>query len=141
MGSRSDKYMVGSGIAFLGGVVIIAPLFLKAPSDYATYTARESLEQSEEINRNRIQQRKKTADVIKATGVLPEGRTLTITGYVDNNQRPPGLKRKTLNRYLLDQIVHVYDESGRCIGKIENREFLWYRQDASACDNAPVIEE
>ncbi len=137
--SRADKYILPSGVAFLGGLFVIAPLFLKAPSDYATYTAREALEQTEEINRDRIKQRKQTADVIRQTGVLPEGRTLTIVGYVDNAQRPPGLKQRTLNRYLPDQVIHVFDESGICIGKIQNRKFIWNRQDASACDNAPVI--
>lgn len=137
--SRADKYILPSGVAFLGGVFILAPLFLKAPSDYATYTARKTLEQSEVTNRDRIKQRKQTADVIRQTGVLPEGRTLTIVGYVDNDQRPPGVKPKTLNRYLPDQVVHVFDESGVCVGVIQNRQFVWNRQNASACKNAPVI--
>jgi hypothetical protein len=137
--SRADKYILPSGVAFLGSALIIAPLFLKAPSDYATYTARETLEQSETINRARIKQRKQTADVIRQTGVLPEGRILTIVGYVDNEKRPPGLKPKTLNRYFPDQIVHVFDESGVCVGLIQNREFVWNRQNASACKNAPVV--
>ncbi|MBD2773330.1 hypothetical protein [Iningainema tapete] len=138
--SRADKYLFPTGISLFGGLLIAAPLFLKVPSDYTTFAVKDSLQQSEEINRERINQRKETADLIRKTGLLPEGRTLRIVDY-DDGIKPPKLKRQILQSYLADQVLFVYDRSNICIGKIENRRFIWKRKTNAACNNAPVINE
>lgn len=138
--SRADKYLLPTGVAAFGGLLIIAPLFLKAPSDYATFAAKDSVKQSEEVNRDRIQQRKQTAELIRKTGLLPEGSTLRIVDY-DDGAKPPKIKRQILQSYLADQVLYVYDRSNTCIGKIENRQFIWKRKSTDACNNAPVISE
>ncbi|MUG97989.1 hypothetical protein F7734_39045 [Scytonema sp. UIC 10036] len=136
--SRADKYFLPTGISLIGGLLIIAPLFLKIPSDYATFVAKDTLNKSETINRDRIAQRKATADLIKKTGLLPFGRTLRIIDY-DDGHKPPKLTRQTLQHYLADEVVFVYDRSSTCIGKIQNRRFIWKRDSSTVCNDAPVI--
>jgi len=95
MPNRADKYILPTAIAGFGGVLIFAPLFLQVPSNYATFSAKKELAQSEEINRDRIQQRKTTASLIQATGLLPKGKTLRLIDY-DNGTKRPKLKSQTL---------------------------------------------
>lgn len=138
MPSRADKYIFPSGVALVGGLLIVAPLFLKAPADYATFAAKDTLQQSETINRDRITQRKTTADLIRETGILPEGRSLKLIDY-DNSNKRPKLRKQTLQHYLADEVVFVYDRSNICAGRIENRTFIWKGDNSTACENAPVM--
>ena len=138
MSTRADKYIFPTGVAALGGVLILAPLFLQVPSEYATFTTKKKLAASEEINRSRIQQRKTTAELIQKTGLLPEGKTLRLIDY-DNSTKRPRIKNQTLQHYLADEIVFVYDRSNICAGRIENRKFIWKGDSSAACTQAPVI--
>ena len=138
MSSRADKYILPSSIAVIGGALILAPLFLQMPSEYTTYATKKQLAVSEEINRDRIQQRKTTADLIQKTGLLPEGRSLRLIDY-DNSTTRPRLKKQTLQNYLADELIFVYDCSNICAGRIQNRKFTWKGDSSAACKNAPVI--
>lgn len=138
MSSRADKYIFPSTVAAIGGVLILAPLFLQMPSEYATFTVKKQLADSEEINRDRIRQRKTTAELLQKTGLLPEGRSLRLIDY-DNSKIRPRLKKQTLQNYLADEVVFVYDRNNICTGRIENRKFIWKGDLSTACRNAPVI--
>lgn len=138
MSSRADKYIFPTAVAGLGGLLIIAPLFIQVPSEYATFAVKKQLASSEEINRDRIQQRKTTADLIQKTGLLPEGRSLRLIDY-DNSSKRPRIKIQTLQHYLADEVVFVYDRSNICAGRIQDRKFTWKGDSSTACKNAPVI--
>lgn len=138
MSSRADKYIFPTSVAALGGVLIISPLFLQMPSEYATFATKKQLAASEEVNRDRIEQRKTTAELIQKTGLLPEGKTLRLIDY-DNGTKRPKVRSKTLQHYLADEVVFVYDRNNVCAGKIENRKFTWKGDLSAACKNAPVI--
>ena len=138
MSSRADKYIFPSSVAALGGALILAPLFLQMPSEYTTFATKKQLAISEEINRDRIQQRKTTADLIQKTGLLPEGRSLRLIDY-DNSKTRPRLRKQTLQNYLADELIFVYDRSNICAGRIQNRKFTWKGDSSTACKNAPVI--
>ena len=140
MPNRADKYILPTAIAGFGGVLILAPLFLQVPSNYATFSAKKQLAQSEEINRDRIQQRKTTAVLIQKNGLLPEGRSLRLIDY-DNGRKRPKVKSQTLQHYLEDEVVFVYDRNNVCAGKIANRKFTWKGDSLTACTDAPVIND
>ena len=136
--SRADKYIFPTAVAALGGVLIVAPLFIQVPSEYATFATKKQLASSEEIQRSRIQQRKTTAELIEKTGLLPSGKTLRLIDY-DNSTKRPRMKNQTLQHYLADEVIFVYDRSNICAGRIENRKFIWKGDTSTACKNAPVI--
>lgn len=138
MTSRADKYIFPTTIAAVGGFLIIAPLFLQMPSEYATYATKKELAASEEVNRDRIVQRKTTAELIQKTGLLPEGKSLRLIDY-DNGIKRPKVRNKTLQHYLADEIVFVYDRNNVCAGRIANRKFTWKGDSSTACKDAPVI--
>ncbi|MGI8502181.1 MAG: hypothetical protein ACR2LR_13755 [Hassallia sp.] len=138
MSSRADKYIFPTAVAFLGGALIVAPLFLVMPSEYTTFATKKQLAVSEEIQRSRIQQRKTTAELIQKTGLLPEGRSVRLIDY-DNSDKRPRLKNQTLQHYLADEVVFVYDRSNICAGRIQDRKFIWKGDSSTACSQAPVI--
>ena len=138
MSSRADKYIFSTSVAALGGVLIVAPLFLQMPSEYATFATKKQLAASEEVNRDRIAQRKTTAQLIEKTGLLPEGKTLRLIDY-DNGTKRPRIKSQTLQHYLADEVIFVYDRSNICAGRIANRKFTWKGDSSTACKDAPVI--
>lgn len=138
MSSRADKYIFPTAVAGVGGALIIAPLFIQVPSEYATFATKKQLADSEAINRDRIQQRKTTAELIEKTGLLPEGKSLRLIDY-DNSSKRPRIKSQTLQHYLADEVVFVYDRSNICAGKIANRKFTWKGDSSTACKDAPVI--
>lgn len=137
--SRADKYIFPTAVAAVGGILIIAPLFLQMPSEYATFATKKQLTASEEVNRDRIAQRKTTAELIEKTGLLPEGKTLRLIDY-DNGTKRPKVRKQTLQHYLADEVIFVYDRSNICAGKIANRKFIWKGDSSIACKNAPVID-
>jgi len=138
MSTRADKYIFPTAIAGLGGALIVAPLFIQVPSEYATFATKKQLAESEEVNRDRIQQRKTTAELIQKTGLLPEGKTLRLIDY-DNGKKRPRIKNQTLQHYLADEVIFVYDRSNICAGRIQDRKFIWKGDSSTACTNAPVI--
>lgn len=138
MSSRSDKYIFPTAVAGLGGALIAAPLFIQVPSEYTTFATKKQLAASEEVNRDRIQQRKITADLIQKTGLLPEGKTLRLIDY-DNSTKRPRIKNQTLQHYLADEVIFVYDRSNICAGRIQDRKFIWKGDSSTACSQAPVI--
>jgi hypothetical protein len=138
MSTRADKYIFPTAVAGLGGLLIIAPLFIQVPSEYATFATKKQLAESEAINRDRIAQRKITADLIQKTGLLPEGKSLRLIDY-DNSTKRPRIKNQTLQHYLADEVVFVYDRSNICAGRIANRKFTWKGDSSTACKDAPVI--
>lgn len=140
MPTRTDKYFLPTAIAFFGGVLIVLPLFVQAPSDYVTFLTKKQLAQSEAINRDRIVQRKTTATLIEKTGLLPEGKTLRLIDY-DNGIKRPKIRNQTLQHYLADEVIFVYDRSNICTGKIANRKFMWKGDSSNACIDAPVIND
>lgn len=139
--SRADKYMPAAMTAFAGLAFIASPLFLNLGPQYQEYSANNQLNSSENINRKEIIERKKTADLIKKTGLEVQGKTLRIVDYTDNLDNPPYMKPAVLRAYLESQKVWVYDVSGVCIGKIEKRKFVWKHDNSEVCERIPTLNQ
>jgi hypothetical protein len=138
-GSRADKYMPCALMGFAGLAFIASPLFLNIGIQYQEYSASNQLNSSENINRQEIRERKKTADLIKKTGLEVQGQTLRIIDYTDNPDKAPSMKPSVLRAYLESQKVWVYDASGTCIGKIEKRKFIWKHNNSTVCEAIPTL--
>jgi hypothetical protein len=141
MTSRADKYMPAALMGFAGLAFIASPLFLNVSFQYQEYSTNNQLKSSENANRQEIIERKKTADLIKKTGLEVQGQTLRIVDYTDNPENPPYMKPTVLRAYLESQKVWVYDASGTCIGKIEKRKFLWKRENSKVCEKIPTLNQ
>ena len=146
MGIRPNKYQKQATLGIVGLLFVASPLVFKLPFQFASFSASTQLEtetalsqaevtQSEELERTRIEQRKATADKLKETGVLPSGEKLKIRDYYDNKKWNPF---PNVTGFLADETVYVYDSAGVCIGKIQNRKWLWKYFYKNACHNAPV---
>jgi hypothetical protein len=147
MSNRSTKYQKQATLGIVGLIFVASPLLLKLPSQFQAFnsntqleteTAKEKaqVENSEELERTRIQQKKQTADKLKQTGVLPTGTKLKIRRYYDNPKHNP---KPEPTGFLEDETVFVYDSAGVCIGKIQSRKWLWKHYYTNACKNAPVL--
>ncbi len=144
--SRPNKYQAQASLGIAGLVLIATPLFVKLPNQFnafnsstelSTELAKEKaqLEADEALERARIDQKKQTADKLKETGVLPSGQKLIIRNYFDD---PTWNPKPTTTAFLADETVYVYDSAGVCIGKIQNRKWLWKHFYQNICNNAPV---
>lgn len=144
--SRPNKYQAQATLGIAGLFLIATPLFIKLPSQFHTFNSatelstelaneKAQLEASETLERARIEQKKQTADKLKETGVLPTGNQLIIRNYFDTpkwNPKPP------TTAFLEQEIVHVYDSAGVCIGRIQKRRWFWKHFYQNVCRNAPV---
>jgi hypothetical protein len=144
--SRPNKYQAQASLGIAGLVLIATPLFIKLPSQFSSFNSateletelaqeKAQLEANEALERARIEQRKQTADKLKETGVLPSGQKLIIRDYFDTPKWNP---KPTTTAFLKDETVYVYDSAGACIGKIQNRKWLWKHFYQNICNNAPV---
>ena len=124
----------------MGGAIIAIPLLYQLPGQFKTYTALARLKAQSEIDRSRINigeqtersrivQRGKTADTLQKTGVLPSATKLKIRRYLDNSKRDP----KPDTTGWGDSTVYVYDAAGKCVGRIENRQWYWKHKYSDAC--------
>ncbi len=116
-------------------------MLLQVPADYQKFETKRRTSDSEDINRARIKERKETANLLQKTGLLREGKTLTIRDYEDDSKEKPGISNRTLLSYLEDEEVYVYDFKRMCIGKIKSRRFYWKHHYKGICDNAPTVTD
>lgn len=146
MSSRPNKYQKQASLGIVGLFLIASPILLKLPSQFHAFNSSTQLETeaakekaevetSEEIERTRIEQKKQTAEKLKQTGILPSGDKLKIRDYYDNSKRNPN---PNTTGFLKDETVFVYDSAGVCIGKIQQRKWLWKHFYQNVCDNAPA---
>jgi hypothetical protein len=144
--SRPNKYQAQASLGIAGLILIATPLFIKLPNQFNAFNSsteletelakeKAQLEANEALERARIEQRKQTADKLKESGVLPSGDKLIIRDYFDNPKWNP---KPNTTAFLEDETVFVYDSAGACIGKIQNRKWLWKHFYQNICNNAPV---
>jgi hypothetical protein len=142
-----NKYQKQASLGIAGLILVASPLFIKLPSQFRAFSANTSLEtetahlkaqveNSEDLERTRIEQKKQTADKLKETGVLPSGEKLIMRGYYDNSKWNP---EPVTTPYLEDETVFVYDSAGVCIGKIQARKWYWKHFYKNMCKGAPVL--
>lgn len=129
----NNRYQKQFGLILVGSALVASPLFLRLPSQFQAFNTETQLDQevaqaraetkaSEDIERSRIEQKKQTADTLKKTGVLPESTRLKIRRYYDNPKHDP---KPDTTGFLKDELVYVYDSAGVCIGRIQNKKWLW----------------
>jgi len=136
MSNRSTKYQKQATLGLIGIVCIASPLFAKLPAQFQAFNTAAEIENSEEIERTRIEQRKVTAEQLAQAGVIPNGQKLKIRRYVDNPRRNP---QPDTTGWLESEIIFVYDSAGTCIGRIEQRKWLWKHHYRNVCKNAPAM--
>ena len=61
-----------------------------------------------------------------------------IRNYLDSKKRNP---RPDTTGYLEDETVFVYDSTGLCIGRIEQRQWRWKYRFKNACKNSPLYQD
>jgi hypothetical protein len=132
------KYQKQAMLGLLGLGLIAAPMFIKLPQQFYIFSAVSDLEARESVERSRIEQRKLTSDKLNETGILPTSLKLRIRGYLDNPKRNP---RPDTSYYQQDEQVYVYDSSGRCIGQISERRWLWKYHYRNVCNLSPQMEQ
>ncbi|WP_375503512.1 hypothetical protein [uncultured Nostoc sp.] len=136
MSNRSTKYQKQATLGLIGIVCIASPLFAKLPAQFQAFNTAAEIENSEKIERTRIEQRKVTAEQLAQAGVIPNGQKLKIRRYVDNPRRNP---QPDTTGWLESEIIFVYDSAGTCIGRIEKRKWLWKHHYRNVCNNAPAM--
>lgn len=136
MSNRSTKYQRQATLGLIGIVCIASPLFAKLPAQFQAFNTAAEIENSEKIERTRIEQRKVTAEQLAQAGVIPNGQKLKIRRYVDNPRRNP---QPDTTGWLESEIIFVYDSAGTCIGRIEKRKWLWKYHYRNVCNNAPAM--
>lgn len=111
----NNKYQAQFGLILVGSALIASPLFLRLPSQFQAFNtttqldrevaqARAEVKASEDIERERIEQKKETADTLKKTGVLPTGQKLKIRRYYDNPKKDP---KPDVTGFLAEETVFV----------------------------------
>lgn len=104
-----NSYQAPATLGLLGLLCVASPLVFKLPAQFRTFNASTQmqtamtleqayLQSKEELQRNRIQQRKETADTLEKAGVLPNGQKLKIRGYTDDPQEESATRNHWLAR-------------------------------------------
>lgn len=133
-------------LGLCGGAVLAMPLLLQFPGQIGTYmtaarlraeaqTLQSQTTISEQTERTRITERRKTADTLYNAGIMPSATKLRIRRYLDSPRRDP---RPDTTGWLNDETVYVYDAAGSCIGRIEERRWYWKHRHAAACEGQPT---
>ncbi len=122
--------LAGVGVCFLP---VIIPLIPKL----GAYAEAERLKATEGLERTRIEERAKTSDALYEAGVMPTTRKLRITNYFDSSKRNP---RPDTTLYQNDEIVDVFDATGRCIGRIEEGIWKWKYKAKGICKSIQNIK-
>jgi hypothetical protein len=134
--------LAGVGVCVLPVLLPLAPklsAYVQAEQyNTATHLQAETLKTSEELKRLRIAQRAQTSEALYQSGVMPATRTLRITNYRDSVSNP----RPDTTLYQQDELVTVYDATGRCIGEISDGVWKWKRQGQyrTICHGVPRIQ-
>lgn len=133
--------LAGVGVILLPWLMPIVPR-ISAYAQAERYKAEaqlkaQNLETSEELERDRIAQRAKTSDALYTAGVMPTTRKLRITNYIDNRKRNP---RPDTTIYQDDEIVTVYDATGRCIGEISEGVWRWKHKVKGICNGVQNVQ-
>lgn len=131
-----SKYLGQTALGLMGLICVASPLILKLPSQFKSFDAATQIESNEYVERSHILQRRETANTLAKAGVLPNGQKLKIRKYFDDPNNDP---KPDTTGWLADETVYVYDAGGICIGKIQNRKWLWIHNYESACNNAPAM--
>jgi hypothetical protein len=145
MGVRPNKYQKQATLGIVGLLFVASPFVLKLPFQFVAFSASTQLEnetafskakiaQSEDLERTRIEQKKETADKLKEAGVMPTGVRLKIRDYYDTPKHNPNPET---TGFLESETVYVFDSAGVCIGKIQQRKWLWKHFYANVCNNVP----
>ena len=132
------KYQKQAMLGLLGMGLIASPWLSQLPAQFKTYSHGITIRESEEIERIKAEQRAETADKINSLGVTPSFSKLRIRNYLDSKKRNP---RPDTTGYLEDELVFVYDSTGRCIGRIEERQWKWKYRFRGACNDSPLYSD
>ncbi|AUB42227.1 hypothetical protein COO91_08339 [Nostoc flagelliforme CCNUN1] len=123
----NSKYQSPAILGVIGALLVASPMFLRLPLNFSKF----NLQGSEELEQYRQQQKAQTANKLDELGIMPSFRKLKVRKYLDSPKRNP---RPDTTGYLEDEIVVVYDSVGRCIGKIEERKWLWKYHYKNVCN-------
>ena len=124
-------------LALAGVSVCFLPVIIPLIPKLGAYAEAERLKATEGLERQRIEERAKTSDALYEAGVMPTTRKLRITNYFDSSKRNP---RPDTTLYQDDEIVDVFDASGRCIGRIEEGIWKWKYKAKGICKSVQNIK-
>ncbi|KYC34480.1 hypothetical protein WA1_51545 [Scytonema hofmannii PCC 7110] len=133
------------GLGFVGVAICAMPVILPLIPQIGAYAEAErvkaemelrsqNLRTSEEFERERISERAKTSEELYKAGLAPNATKLRMRRYFDNSRRDP---KPDTTGWGFDEVVYVYDSAGRCIGRIEQNQWLWKHKYENACDGRP----
>lgn len=137
------SYQKQATLGLIGVALIVAPLLIKLPGDFAAFNLRSDLalksskiKADEDLERFKISQRKQSADALNKSGLIPGGDKLKIRNYFYNPLHDP---KPEVSGFLDSDWVWVYDSSGQCIGLISERRWKWRKYYPPICNKAPAM--
>ncbi|BAT56938.1 hypothetical protein NOS3756_59500 (plasmid) [Nostoc sp. NIES-3756] len=129
------KYQKQALLGLFGMGLIASPWLSKLPAQFNTYNTATTIQQSEELERIKAEERAATSQKINELGVSPSFKKLRMQNYLDTPKRNP---RPNTTGYLEDELIFVYDSTGMCIGRIEERQWKWKYRFKGACNDSPL---
>ena len=129
---KKQLYLASAGV-----LVCMLPVIIPLIPKLGAYAEAERLKATEGLERKRIEERAKTSDALYEAGVMPTTRKLRITNYFDSAKRNP---RPDPTLYQDDEIVDVFDATGRCIGRIEEGIWKWKYKAKEVCKSVQNIK-
>ncbi|MBD2770659.1 hypothetical protein [Iningainema tapete] len=130
--------LCGVGICAMPVIIPIVPK-VGAYVEAERYKAEKQLQAEnlltqEELERSRILERAKTSEQLYKSGLAPNSSKLRVRRYFDTPKHDP---KPDTTGWGVDEVVYVYDSSGKCIGRIENNQWYWKHRYQNACNGRP----
>lgn len=127
-----SKYQIPTTLGLMGIVIaMVIPALFKLPAQFGTFGRITQIQESEKLERSRIENRAETANKLAEAGVMPYMQRLKVRRYTDNRKRNPRIET---TGWLEEDIVQVFDSNGKCIGIIEDRKWKWKYHYKNVCN-------
>ena len=114
-----------------GLLCLFSPLLMDIPAKYTLWKQSQQVQVSEGIERQKISERAETSKISRQSKQALPGRTLKMAAYIYTPNELPTISTKG---YLDTDTIYIYDSTGFCFAKYENRQIKYIKEFPQICN-------
>jgi hypothetical protein len=138
----ANRHALPMFCGFVGLACLFSPFFMDMPAKFVlwkrsqevaieTGSSQIDVKATEEVERAKIQERAATSQAARKSGVNRPGRTMKMAAYIYD---PNNLPQISTRGYLPTDTIYIYDATGFCFAKHENRQIKFLKDYPSICN-------
>jgi hypothetical protein len=138
----ADRHALPMFCGFVGLACLFSPFFMDMPAKFALWKRSQEVQiasgetqlairSDEELERTKITERATTSQAARKSLVARPGRTMKMAAYIYDPNNLPQISTKG---YLPTDTIYIYDSTGFCFAKHENREIKYLQDYPNICN-------